>query len=238
MTNNDVNILFIVTTHAKMGSKGKETGLWLEELAVPYMLFTDAGAKVTIASLTGGDTPIDPQSIAPKGVNLPAVERFLSDPVAVSQLHNTFRLDSVWINDYAAVFLPGGHGTMWDTAKSSTLGEALSRAWSRGKIIAAVCHGPAGLITAKDISGKPLVAGRHVSAFTNSEETALGLNKAVPFLLENRLRKLGAEFLAGPDFEPYAVRDGNLITGQNPASSEAVARLVLEALHGEKRVAA
>lgn len=225
-----IKILMILTSHAVMGDTGKPTGVWFEELATPYYAFIDAGAQVDIASIQGGKLPIDPRSIQPAGENAQSVERFLKDAVAMEKIETSPSIEGLSVADYDAVFLPGGHGTMWDLPESKDLATLISRAWSDGKVVAAVCHGPAGLVEAKDAEGNPIVAGRRVSAFTNSEEDAVGLTDAVPFLLETRLRKLGARFELGPDFQPYAVRDGRLVTGQNPASSYEVARLTLEAI--------
>lgn len=226
-------VLMIVTSHGALGDTGKHTGLWFEELATPYYALRDAGAKVEIVSIEGGVVPIDPGSRKPEGQNEPSVDRFLKDPEAMAQITHSRPLSAVNVADYDAVFLPGGHGTMWDLPASTDLARQLTAAWAAGKVLAAVCHGPAGLVNVVDTDGKPLVAGRRVSAFTDSEETAMGLTNVVPFLLETRLRSLGATIVSGPDFKPQAVRDGRLVTGQNPASSEAVAHLTLEALRAQ-----
>ncbi|WP_050469197.1 type 1 glutamine amidotransferase domain-containing protein [Herbaspirillum chlorophenolicum] len=222
-------LLMIVTSHATLGEGGRPTGVWFEELATPYYHFIDAGLDVRIASVTGGKVPIDPHSLAEAGKNPASVERFLADAGAMRQISEALPLDGLRADDYAAIFLPGGHGTMWDLPASEKLATLLAQAWSQGKVLAAVCHGPAGLTGVTLADGSALVAGRRVSAFTNSEEEAAGLTEAVPFLLETRLRDLGARYESGADFAPFAVRDGKLVTGQNPASSEAVAQLVLDA---------
>lgn len=225
-----IKILMILTSQATMGDDGAPTGVWFEELATPYYAFIDAGAEVEIASVAGGRIPIDPKSLQETGENPASVERFRNDRDAMDKIEHAKTLDDVAATDYAAVFLPGGHGTMWDLPRSRALSDLLTSAWGDGKVVGAVCHGPAGLMGAKDADGRPLVAGRRVSAFTNSEEEAVGLTKVVPFALETRLRELGAVYESGPDFAPHAVRDGSLVTGQNPASSEATANLVLEAI--------
>jgi putative intracellular protease/amidase len=225
-----IKILMILTAQATMGSHGPATGVWFEELSAPYYAFVDAGIAVEIASIPGGRIPVDPHSLHPSDKNPASVERFLNDETAMRKISSSWSIDDVKVGDYAAVFLPGGHGTMWDLPQSDHLAAVLNEAWESGKVLAAVCHGPAGLVNARDVSGLPLVSGRRVSAFTNSEEAAVGLAATVPFALESRLRELGARYESGPDFQPYAVRDGRLVTGQNPASSEPVARLVLEAL--------
>lgn len=233
MVGTTVKILLILTSQATMGDDPRPTGVWFEELSTPYYAFVDAGAKVDIASIAGGKIPVDPHSMEAEGKNPPSVERFLKDKAAMAKLESSLKIDNVSSDDYAAVFLPGGHGTMWDLPRSTRLADLLSTAWANGKVVAAVCHGPAGLVNVKDTNGQPLVAGRRVSAFTNSEEEKAGLTQAVPFLLETRIRELGARYERGDDFQPFAVRDGKLVTGQNPMSSEEVARLVLEAVSGE-----
>lgn len=226
-------ILFVVTSHATMGDTGKPTGLWLEELAAPYYVFTDAGYKVEIASIKGGKVPIDPNSQKSIGENSPAVERFLKDAKAKTQVANTPSIDALDISRYAVVFLPGGHGTMWDMPESKALARAIVSTLERGGVVAAVCHGPAGLVNARFGNGEPVVKGREITAFTNSEEEASGLAEEVPFLLETRLEELGARIHKVSNFKPLAVADGNLITGQNPASSEKVARFVIKYLESE-----
>lgn len=224
-----LKILMILTSQATMGDDPRPTGVWLEELTTPYYVFVDAGVEVDIASIAGGKIPIDPHSLQAAGKNPPSVERFLKDPSAKQKIETSIKIDGISPKGYAAVFLPGGHGTMWDLATSNNLAKLLTNAWADGKVISAVCHGPAGLVNAKDASGQPLVAGRRVAAFTNSEEAAAGLTHMMPFLLETRIRDLGAKYESGPDFQTFAIRDGKLVTGQNPASSAEVARLVLQA---------
>jgi putative intracellular protease/amidase len=221
-------ILIVTTSHARMGDTERSTGLWFEELATPYWAFRDAGAEVTIASIQGGQVPIDATSM--EGEIAESVRRFQADETAMAQLRGSLPVADASIDDFDAVFLPGGHGTMWDLPDSAALIALIESAWASGKAVAAVCHGPAGLVNVKGANGQPIVAGRRVSAFTNSEEEAVGLVDAVPFLLETRLRELGGDFGGAPDFQPYAVRDGQLVTGQNPASSEEVARLTLAAV--------
>lgn len=229
-TMNPLQILIIVTSHAVMGSTGEPTGLWLEELTTPYYAFADAGVEVTIASINGGAVPVDPRSQKPVGENATSVDRFLQDKSALSTIKNTPAVNTINTNQYEAIFLPGGHGTMWDLPQSQPLATIISQAYAQNKVVAAVCHGPAGLISAIKPDGSPLVAGHKISAFTNSEEDAAGLTETVPFLLETRLRELGADFQEVDNFEPFAVKSGNLITGQNPASSSLVADKILEAL--------
>ncbi|MGB3728175.1 MAG: type 1 glutamine amidotransferase domain-containing protein [Thermodesulfobacteriota bacterium] len=216
-----------------MGDTGKPTGLWLEEVAAPYYAFKDAGINVEIASIKGGTVPIDPRSLKEIGNNPPSVDRFLQDKQAMSLIKNTKRIDNIDTAKHSVIFLPGGHGTMWDLPESKVLAGIVTQTLQDGRIVSAVCHGPAGLVSAKDINGNPVVKGLKVTAFTNSEEEAVGLTDDVPFLLETRLRELGAEVIIGPDFEPHAVADGNLITGQNPASSGKVAELIIQQLQNK-----
>lgn len=225
----DARILIVATSHAKVGDTGDETGLWLEELTTPYYAFLDAGAQVDIASTAGGAIPIDPKSLSAED-QPESAKRFLADEAASAKFRQSLRVEDVSAEPYAAVFLPGGHGTMWDLPTSAALATLISRAFADGKVVAAVCHGPAGLLNATDQSGGPLVAGRRISAFTNSEEEAAEMSDKVPFLLESRLRELGARYESGPDSQPFAVRDGRLVTGQNPASSGQVARLLLDVI--------
>jgi putative intracellular protease/amidase len=213
-----------------MGDTATPTGLWVEELAVPYYRFIDAGLEVELASPLGGEAPLEPNSIKPMGQNDPLVDRFLGDPVTRQRVAATRRLAEVEVTGFDAIFFPGGHGTMWDLPVDASVRRAVETAEAGGKVIAAVCHGPAGLVAAQSADGQPLVAGKRLTAFTNAEEEAAGLTQIVPFLLESRLIELGAHFDAGPDWQPHAVRDGRLITGQNPASSAAVADHVMAAL--------
>lgn len=225
-------ILMIVTAAARMGASDQPTGLWLEELSTPYYAFIDAGAAVTLASIPGGPAPIDPKSLQPAGQNAASVDRFRADPVASAALAATQALATIDVAAFDAVFLPGGHGTMWDLPEDPTLAALLSAAWAQGKVVTAVCHGPAGLVGAHDQDGAPLVRGRRVTGFTDAEERAVGLDAVVPFLLESRLRALGGLFEHGENWAPHAVADGRLVTGQNPASSALTAALTLQALKG------
>ncbi|WP_299049213.1 type 1 glutamine amidotransferase domain-containing protein [uncultured Tateyamaria sp.] len=223
------NILMIATSAAQMDN-GDATGVWLEELTTPYYAFSDAGADVTLASITGGAIPVDQRSVAPAGENDASVERYLNDADLTAKVAQTPRFTDIDPGQFDAIFLPGGHGTMFDYPDDLDLA-ALVEAFDRaGKVVAAVCHGPAGLVQAKAADGTPLVKGRRVAAFTDSEEHAVGLQDAVPFLLETKLKDLGATHEAAPDFEAFAVRDGTLVTGQNPASAQKTADLVLQAV--------
>lgn len=230
-----LKILMILTSSATMGDTREPTGLWFEELATPYYAFFDTGASVTLASIEGGPAPIDPRSVKTKGENEASVERFLGDEVASASLRTTIPIEEIDVADYDAVFLPGGHGTMWDLPQSKALAILVGKAWASAKVVAAVCHGPAGLVNVTDAAGAPLVKGRRVTGFSDSEERAVGLAEAVPFLLETRLRDLGGRYENIADFQPFAIADGRLVTGQNPASSALAARLTLEALAASTR---
>ncbi|MED7788508.1 type 1 glutamine amidotransferase domain-containing protein [Francisella sp. 19X1-34] len=224
------NILFIVTSHSKMGSTNHATGVWFEELSSPYYIFKDAGHNIDIVSITGGIVPIDPNSQGAIGENPSSVDRFLKDEHAMNTIKNTKSITEIDIDKYSAIFIPGGHGTMWDLPENNTLASIVNKALEMGKVVAAVCHGPSGLVSAVDKNGDPIVKGRKVAAFTNKEEEAVGLTEVVPFSLEDRLRALGADIHQALDFEAFAIADGNLITGQNPASSEKTAELVISKL--------
>ncbi len=227
-------ILMVLTSNGTMGDGGEPTGVWLEELTAPYYVFAGAGAEVTLASVRGGPVPVDPRSLEASETPPASVARFHADGHAGGSLDDTPAVGRFEARNFEAIFLPGGHGTMWDLPDNPELGKLLSDAWRQGKVIGAVCHGPAGLVGAVDEAGRPLVAGRRVTAFSNAEEAAVGLEGAVPFLLETRLAELGARFEAGQAFQPHAIADGRLVTGQNPASSEPAARLVMEALQAAK----
>ena len=222
-------ILIITTSHAEMDTGDKPTGLWLEELTTPYYQFIDAGVEVKLASIKGGAVPIDPKSQT-TGKNPPSVERFLKDPKASHAIKQSLAITAVEPSEYDAIFLPGGHGTMWDLPKCDRLAQIISETLEQNRVVAAVCHGSAGLVSARTAEGRSVVEGRKLSAFTNSEEEAVGLGKIVPFLLETKLRELGAEFHSANNFQALVIADGNLITGQNPASSQLVADKVLEKL--------
>jgi len=222
-----MKILMVLTSHDQLGETGAKTGFWLEEFAAPYYVFKDAGAEVTIASPLGGQPPLDPKSDEPD-VQTEATRRFKTDAGAQAALANSLPLADVSAQDYDAVFYPGGHGPLWDLAEdpnSIALIEAMAAA---GKTVAAVCHAPAVLRRAETEDGSPLIEGKSVTGFSNSEEAAVGLTEVVPFLLENELQAMGGNYSKSSDWHPYVVSDGNLITGQNPASSAAVAEALLD----------
>lgn len=217
-----MKVLMVLTSHSELGNTGKKTGFWLEEFAAPYYIFKDAGAEVVLASPAGGQPPLDPKSDLAE-FQTEQTHRFNADPIAQHALANTVMLDSVRHEDFDTVFYPGGHGPLWDLSESQTsisLIEAFERA---GKPIGFVCHAPGVLRHVKAASGNPLIKGRQVTGFTNGEEADVELTDIVPFLIEDEFIALGAHYQKGPNWAPFVVEDGKLITGQNPASSEAVA---------------
>lgn len=224
-----MKILMVLTSHDTLGDTGRKTGFWLEELAAPYYVFKDAGAEIVLASPRGGRPPLDPKSNEPS-FQTDETRRFEADEEATSLLSGTARLDAVDPGAYDAVFYPGGHGPLWDLAEDPASIRLIEATLGAGKPVALVCHAPGVLRHAKAPDGKPLVEGRNVTGFTNSEEEAVGLTQVVPFLVEDELKRNGGRFSKVGDFEPYVVSDGDLITGQNPASSGPAAKRLLERL--------
>lgn len=218
-----MKILMVLTSHDRLGDTGKKTGFWLEEFAAPYYVFKDAGAEITLASPKGGQPPLDPKSDEPDS-QTEATERFKKDQQAQNALANTVKLSNVAAKDFDAVFYPGGHGPLWDLATDRDSIALIETMYADGKPVALVCHAPAALDRAKAPDGKPLVQGKTVTGFTNTEEAAVGLTDVVPFLVEDSLKKNGAKYSKKEDWKSYVVNDGNLITGQNPASSESGAQ--------------
>jgi len=224
-------ILIVVTSNDKLGDTGKPTGFHWEELTTPYYAFREAGYEVEFASPRGGKPPYDPGSLKEDENERPdSVRRFLEDEAAQGNLNTSKRVDDLSMDDYAAVYLPGGHGTMWDMPDNEAVHRLLRQADQQGKPIGSVCHGPAAFVGATGADGKPLVSGREVNAFTDEEEKAVLLDEVVPFLLESRLRELGASFKKADKFQACVVKYGNLVTGQNPASCRGVAEQLLTLL--------
>jgi putative intracellular protease/amidase len=221
-----MRILIVLTSHNQLGNTGEKTGFWLEEFAAPYYRLLDAGAELTLASPAGGQPPLDPKSSAPDA-QTEATRRFNGDREAQSVLAKTEKLADIKAGNFDAVFYPGGHGPLWDLTEDRSSISLIESFVAANKPVAAVCHAPAVLIHALDAQGQPLVKGKRVTGFSNSEEAAVGLSDIVPFLLEDRLIELGAIYEKTDDWHPLAVIEGNLITGQNPASSEAVADALL-----------
>lgn len=222
-------ILMVLTSHDRLGDTGKKTGFWLEEFAAPYYVFKDAGVQITLASPQGGQPPLDPKSDDP-GAQTDATRRFKADADAQKALAYTVVLASVRAQDFDAVFYPGGHGPLWDLAEDAQSIALIEKTFAAGKPLALVCHAPGVLRHAKAPDGKPLVDGKKVTGFTNTEEEAVQLTKVVPFLVEDMLQANGGQYSKGADWAPYVLVDGNLITGQNPASSEQGAHAVLQQL--------
>lgn len=227
-----MKILMVLTSHDQLGNTGRKTGFWLEELAAPYFHFKDAGAEITLASPKGGQPPLDPKSNEPAS-QTDLTRRFEADVAAKAQLAATVRLDSVSQADFDTVFYPGGHGPLWDLAEDKNSIELIQSFLAAGKPVALVCHAPGVLRHAKRPDGKPLVEGKKVTGFTNSEEEAVGLTTIVPFLVEDELKAKGGIYSKLEDWAPYVVTDGLLITGQNPASSGPAAKVLIDVLAGK-----
>lgn len=224
-----MKILIVLTSHDRLGETGKKTGFWLEELAAPYYAFKDAGAEIVLASPKGGQPPLDPKSDEPD-FQTDDTRRFSADEEARAALAATAPLGSVSAEGFDAVFYPGGHGPLWDLAEDRDSIALIEASLAAGKPVALVCHAPGVLRHVKDAEGKPLVAGKSVTGFTNSEEEAVGLTEVVPFLVEDELKRLGGRYAKGGDWQPFVLTDGLLLTGQNPASSSPVAKALLEKL--------
>jgi putative intracellular protease/amidase len=224
-----MKILIVLTSHDQLGDTGHKTGFWLEELAAPFYAFKDAGAEIVLASPKGGQPPLDPKSSEPDS-QTEDTRRFEADSEAKAQLASTRRLDSVSIDDFDAVFYPGGHGPLWDLAEDENSIRLIEATLAASKPLGLVCHAPGVLRHAKADDGRPLVEGREVTGFTNSEEEAVGLTKVVPFLVEDELKRQGGKFSSGGDWAPHVVVSGLLVTGQNPQSSAPAAKALLDRL--------
>jgi putative intracellular protease/amidase len=223
-----MKILMVLTSHDQLGNTGRKTGFWLEEFAAPYFVFRDAGAELTLASPKGGQPPLDPKSDMPEN-QTPAMARFKKDMTAQKTLANTVKLAGMKSADFDTVFYPGGHGPMWDLAESPVSIALLESFYNSGKPIALVCHSP-GVLRHVMYQGEPLVKGRRVTGFTNEEEEEMQLTHVVPFLVEDELKRLGAKFEKLPNWQPFSIVDGRLITGQNPASSTSAAKALMNLL--------
>lgn len=223
------NVLFVLTSHDQLGDTGRKTGFWVEEFAAPYYLLVDNNVSITLASPKGGHPPIDPSS---EGADFQtdATRRFNDDEETKDKLSNTIKLDTVDQADYDAIFYPGGHGPLWDLAEDKNSIALIEAFYNNDKPVAAVCHAPAVFKNTKNVDGTPLVKGKKVTGFTNTEEDAVQLTSIVPFLVEDMLKENGGIYSKGNDWSPYVQEDGLLITGQNPASSESVAEVLLNRL--------
>ena len=224
-----MKVLIVLTSHSELGDTGHKTGFWIEEFAAPYYTMADAGVEITIASPKGGQPPIDPKSNEPAN-QTPATDRFHADSELKDKLSKSVKLAEVKQDDFDAVFYPGGHGPLWDLANDKDSIALIESFHSNNKPVALVCHAPGALIHVKAENGEPLVKGKNVTGFSNTEEEAVGLTRVVPFLLEDELKDLGANYSKTSDWASYVQQDGLLITGQNPGSSEETAKLLLAAL--------
>ncbi|MCX8957256.1 type 1 glutamine amidotransferase domain-containing protein [Erwinia psidii] len=224
-----MKIVMVLTSHDRLGDTGKKTGFWLEEFAAPYYVFRDAGASIVLASPAGGQPPLDPVSDQPDAQTT-ETQRFRQDMVARQALANTQRLATIDSSNFDAVFYPGGHGPLWDLAEDRHSIELIENFCANGKPVGAVCHAPGVLRQVKNADGSMLVAGKHVTGFSNSEERAVGLTNVVPFLVEDALIALGAHYEKTVDWGVFTLTDGLLVTGQNPASSAAAAKALLKLL--------
>ncbi len=231
---NQMKVLIVLTSHDKLGNTGRKTGFWLEELAAPYYVFKEAGVDITLASPKGGQPPLDPKSNEPD-FQTDDTRRFNQDVKALAALASTAKLSEISYGDYDAVFYPGGHGPLWDLAEDRRSISLIEQTYAAGKPVALVCHAPGVLRRVRGTDGKPLVTGKTVTGFTNSEEAAVQLTDVVPFLVEDVLKQIGGTFSAAKDWESHVVKDGLLITGQNPASSKEAARLLIEAVNKAAR---
>ena len=222
-----MKVLMVLTSHDQLGTTGLKTGFWLEEFAAPYYVFKDADADITIASPKGGQPPLDPKSDEPD-FQTAATARFKDDKQAQAALAGSLKLSDISPDEFDAVFYPGGHGPLWDLTEDRDSISLIEVMYAAGKTVAAVCHAPAVFRHTEAPDGSPLVEGKSVTGFSNSEEAAVELTDIVPFLLEDELQLIGANYSKSSDWHPYVVTDGNLVTGQNPASSEGVAQALLE----------
>ncbi|WP_372739093.1 type 1 glutamine amidotransferase domain-containing protein [Neptunomonas sp.] len=224
-----MNVLFVLTSHDTLGDSGEKTGFWIEEFAAPYYTLADAGVNITLASPAGGQPPIDPKSEL-EDFQTQATRRFDKDSELQQKLASTSKLAELSADNFDAIFYPGGHGPMWDLTNNTASIKLIETFYQQGKPVSAVCHAPSVLLNTKNAQGEALFKGKKVTGFSNTEEAAVGLTEIVPFLLEDELESRGGQYSKGPDWSPYIVQDGLLITGQNPASSAAVAEALLAQL--------
>lgn len=221
------HVLMVLTSHAELGGTGRQTGFFLSELTHPYKVLKHAGHRLTIASPRGGKAPLDERSL---DMSDEVNSWFMNSEENVHNLKQTVPLSEVLAKDVNAIYFAGGHGTMWDFPENRDVLRLVQKVWETGGVIAAVCHGPAALVNAKDDTGRYIVDGRKVTAFTNAEETSVELEKVVPFLLETKLRDRGAEFLSAAPWQSHVIVDGRLVTGQNPASATGVGDAIADLL--------
>lgn len=228
-----MKILIVLTSHSELGNTGEKTGFWVEEFATPYYVLADADAEITIASPKGGQPQVDPKSEL-ADAQTPSTERFYKDSELINKVAYSLKLSDVKHDDFDAVFYPGGHGPLWDLATDTNSIKLIEEFYNHQKPIAFVCHAPAALVNTKSKNGESLIKGKELTSFSNTEEEVVQLTNIVPFLLEDELKKHGAIYSKGSDWTSYVKQDGLLITGQNPASSKAVAELLLKMLKEAK----
>jgi putative intracellular protease/amidase len=227
-----MKILMVLTSHDQLGDTGRKTGFWLEEFAAPYFVFRDAGVELTLASPRGGQPPIDPKSDLPEN-QTPPMTRFKQDAAAQKALSETRKLSEMRSEDFDTIFYVGGHGPMWDLVDNPDSTRLIESFYNSGKPVAAVCHSPA-VFHRATYRGEPIVKGKRVTGFTNGEEAAVGLTHIVPFLVEDELKRIGGLYEKAADWESFAIIDGRVVTGQNPASSTAAAKVLMETLSARK----
>ncbi len=227
---NQKRVLIVMSSHDELGRSGKKTGTWFEEVATPYYMLREAGHEVVLASLDGGEAPVDLLSMqAP--FTTPNTDRFSEDPVAMFALAHTNKLSNMNVNDFDGLFVPGGYGLLWDLASDSNTIAMIEKFHAEQKPIAMVCHGPAVLRDAKKSDGTPLVDGLNITGFKNDEDIELDLLRHLLFSLEDDLQARGANYTSSAaNWDPNVVVDGKLITGQNPASAPGVAKELSDAL--------
>ena len=222
-------VLMVLTSHDQLGNTGEKTGFWVEEFAAPQYEFKDAGFEITLTSPQGGQQPIDPKSEL-DDFQTEHTKRFDADSDAKAQLAATIALGNINSDDYDAIFYPGGHGPLWDLVSDQTSIDLISNTLAAQRPVATVCHSTAVLLDVKDSADNYIIKDKAVSGFSNSEEDAVALTDVVPFLLEDELKQRGGDYQRADDWMPYAVQDGLIITGQNPASSSLVAQKLIKHL--------
>ena len=223
--------VIVLTNHGTLGATGTPTGYYLGEAAHPWHVFAEAGFRVTFASPRGGPAPVDPSSVDRDD---PVMAAFLDDPEVQQAVDHTVALDALDLDEVDALVFAGGHGTMWDLPGDPDVARAILETYDDGGVVGAVCHGPACFVGVVDEEGRPFVAGRRLAAFTDSEERAARKEAIVPFLLETRLRELGAEVETAADFTEKVVVDGRVVTGQNPASAAKMADEIVRVVRAER----
>lgn len=221
-----IKVLFVSTSHDTLGDTTEKTGLWLDELASPYFIFKEAGAYISIASPKGGPVPIDPKSESIISVTRSS-KRFRNDTEAMNHLSRSMPLLDIKEENYDLLFIAGGHGAMWDLAANPLLKQLIENFNTKKKPVGAVCHGVAALLTVTEGKDNLWIKGKPVTGFSNNEEESAGMTALLPFLLETKLLALGADYTSSTNYVKHVVSAGNVVTGQNPASAEEVAKMTL-----------